>query len=77
MRHIPLFILPLLLSACVSFNRSQAPEAPDFVAVCEGKEAQCKEICGSAGIQVFSCKAAPREGMEYKCECRKPPGQNI
>lgn len=61
-----------VLAGCVSFNSSEPAEGPDYMAFCEGKEAQCRQVCGDAGVQVFSCKAAPREGLEYKCECKKP-----
>ena len=30
------------------------------------------ETCGSAGVQAFSCKTAPPEGLEYQCQCKKP-----
>jgi hypothetical protein len=66
-----LLLLPWLLAGCISYTSSES-KAPDFSAACAGKEAQCKELCGSVGIQTYSCKAAPREGMDYKCECKKP-----
>ena len=73
LRPLTLFMLPMLLSGCISFNSAESLSAPDFIAACEGTEAQCKKICGPAGIQTFYCKAAPREGMDYKCECKKLP----
>jgi hypothetical protein len=69
-----LLILPL--TGCISFNSSDS-ETPDYASFCESKEAQCREICGSEGIQTFSCKAAPREGLDFKCECKKPAGKSI
>lgn len=62
----------VLLSGCISFNSSESPAAPDYVAFCQEKEAQCKDICADAGVQAFSCKAAPREGLDYQCQCKKP-----
>ncbi|MEW5966243.1 MAG: hypothetical protein AB1720_04500 [Pseudomonadota bacterium] len=67
-----LLLLPVLLAGCLSFSSSEAPAAPDYAAFCQDKESLCREICGSAGVQAFSCKAAPREGLEYQCQCRKP-----
>jgi hypothetical protein len=66
-----------LLAGCISFSSSESPELPDYMAFCQDKEAQCKQVCGDMGVQSFSCKAAPREGMEYKCECKKPLGKSI
>ena len=67
-----LLLSPLLLAGCISLSSSEAPAAPDYAAFCQDKEAQCRDICGSAGVQAFSCKAAPREGLEYQCQCKKP-----
>jgi hypothetical protein len=66
----------ILLAGCLSFSTSESPTAPDYAAFCQEKEAQCKEICGNVGVQAFSCKAAPREGLEYQCQCNKP-GQRL
>jgi hypothetical protein len=76
MRTLLLLSLASLLTGCISFNSSESPAAPDYAAFCQDKEAQCKEICGDAGVQVFSCKAAPREGLDYQCQCKKP-GQRL
>lgn len=67
-----LLLLPALLAGCLSFSSSAPPAAPDYAAFCQEKEALCREICGNAGVQAFSCKAAPREGLEYQCQCKKP-----
>jgi len=76
MKH-PLYLLLLVpLAGCISFNSSE-PGTPDYASYCENKEAQCREICGSEGIQTFSCKAAPREGLDFKCECKKATGKSI
>jgi hypothetical protein len=66
-----LLLLPtVLLAGCISFSSSETPTAaPDYAGFCRQKEAQCREICGSAGIQTFSCKAEP---LEYQCQCNKP-----
>ena len=63
-----------ILAGCISFNSSESPAAPDYIAACQDKEAQCKQICADVGVQSFSCKAGSREGMDYKCECRKSAG---
>ena len=65
------------LAGCISFNSSESPAAPDYISACLDKEAQCQQICADVGVQSFSCKAAPREGMDYKCECKKPVGKAL
>ncbi len=72
MRALLLLSPLLLLAGCISLSSSEAPPAPDYAAFCQDKESLCREICGSAGVQAFSCKAAPREGLEYQCQCKKP-----
>ena len=70
-----LMLLPtILLAGCISFSSSESPPpaAPDYAGFCREKEAQCRDICGSTGVHAFSCKAAPREGLEYPCQCKKP-----
>lgn len=76
MRALLLLSLASLLTGCISFSSSESPAAPDYVAFCQEKETQCKQICGDAGIQAYSCKAAPREGLDYQCQCKKP-GQRL
>lgn len=76
MRTLIMLSLAGLLAGCISFNTSESPAAPDYVAFCQDKEAQCRQICGDTGIQVYSCKAAPREGLDYQCQC-KQPGQRL
>ncbi len=73
-----LFLLSpaILLVGCLSFSTSESPSVPDYAAFCQEKTIQCKEICGNVGIQAFSCKAAPREGLDYQCQCNKP-GQRL
>jgi hypothetical protein len=61
-----------LLAGCVSFSSGEPASAPDYAKFCHDKEGQCREICGSAGVLSFSCKATPREGLEYRCQCRQP-----
>jgi hypothetical protein len=73
---LSVFILTLL-SGCISFSSSESSSGPDYMAFCQDKEAQCKQVCGDVGVQNFSCRAAPREGLEYKCECKKPLGKSI
>lgn len=66
----------VLLAGCISLSSTESPAAPDYAGFCREKEAQCKEICSNVGVQSFSCKAAPREGLEYHCQC-KTPGQRL
>ena len=70
MKFLFVLALPLLLAGCISFSSSEAP-APEYVNACANKESQCREICGNAGVQAFSCSARPGEGINLKCECRK------
>ncbi len=72
MRTLLLLSLASLLTGCISFNSSESPAMPDYAAFCQQKEAQCKQICAGVGVQAFSCKAAPREGLDYQCQCKKP-----
>ncbi len=72
MRMLVLLAAAALVSGCISFNSSESPAGPDYAAFCQDKEAQCREICGDAGVAAFSCKAAPREGLDYSCQCKKP-----
>jgi hypothetical protein len=76
MKYLLSLFLVVPLAGCISFNSSDAG-TPDYVSFCENKEALCREICGSEGIQAFSCKAAPREGLDFKCECKKATGKSI
>jgi hypothetical protein len=71
-RMLALVAAAVLASGCISFNSSESPAGPDYTAFCQDKEAQCRSICGDAGVASFSCKAAPREGLEYACTCKKP-----
>jgi hypothetical protein len=70
----PILLLPLavLLAGCISFSSNESSTAPDYTAFCQQKETLCRENCGNDGVQAFSCKAVPREGLEYQCQCRKP-----
>jgi hypothetical protein len=61
----------LSLSGCISFSSSESP-SPAYLDACQNKEAQCREICGDRGVQAFSCSARPGEGVNLKCECRRP-----
>ena len=70
-RNMILLFPAALLSGCISFNTSESPAAPDYAAFCQEKDAQCKDVCGSAGVLAFSCRAAPGEGLEYQCQCKK------
>jgi uncharacterized protein YceK len=73
------FLLPLLsvlaLGGCISFSSGDAP-TPEYDNACANREQQCRELCGNAGVQAYSCSARPGEGIDFKCECRKP-GQAI
>ena len=72
MRPLLLLCLTTLLAGCISFSSNESASAPDYAALCQGKEAQCRDTCGSAGIQAFSCKATPDEGFDYQCQCKQP-----
>ncbi|KAB2319867.1 hypothetical protein F8A86_07545 [Betaproteobacteria bacterium SCN1] len=72
MRLLVLLAAATLVSGCISFNSSESPAGPDYATFCQDKEAQCRDICGDAGVAAFSCKAAPREGLDYSCQCKKP-----
>jgi hypothetical protein len=65
-----------LLAGGISFSSTGSPATPDFTAFCQDKEAQRRAPCGDAGVQAFSCKAAPRESVDYQCQCKKP-GQTL
>ena len=69
----PLLLLSplMLLAGCISFSSTESPSPPDNTGFCREKEMQCKEICGNTGVQLFSCKAVPRESLEYQCQCKK------
>jgi hypothetical protein len=71
MLRIPLALSPavLLLTGCLSFSSTEAP-APPVTCDCQGREQQCRDTCGSAGVQSFSCTAKPGAGFDYRCECR-------
>lgn len=66
-----------LLAGCISFSSTESAEAPDYRGFCQDKETQCRQTCGDIGVQLFSCRAAPSEGLDYKCECKKPLGKSI
>lgn len=68
----------VMLAGCISFSSStESTAAPDYKGFCQDKEAQCRGTCGDAGVQTFTCKAGPGEGVDYRCECKKPAGQKI
>jgi hypothetical protein len=75
MKFLFLLSIPILLTGCISFNSSEAT-MPAYVDACANREQQCREVCGNAGVQGYSCSARPGEGINFKCECRKP-GQAI
>jgi len=75
MRTLLLLWMTILLAVCISFSSTESASAPDYASLCQGKEAQCRDTCGSAGIQAFSCKAAPDEGFNYQCQCKQPGAQ--
>jgi hypothetical protein len=71
MLRIPLALSAavLLLAGCLSFSSTEAP-APAVAYDCQGRELQCRDTCGSAGVQSFSCTAKPGAGFDYRCDCR-------
>jgi hypothetical protein len=76
MKFLIFLLLALPMAGCISFSSSESA-TPDYATFCENKEAQCREICGAAGIQTFSCKAAPREGLDFRCECKNVAAKGI
>lgn len=73
LRRLYLLAASALLAGCVSFSSSrEPPAAPDYAAVCQAKESQCRDTCGAAGVLAFSCRASPTEGLEYRCQCQQP-----
>jgi hypothetical protein len=72
MKHLTILLLPtLLLSGCIFLSSNESSE-PAYVDACHNKESQCREICGDKGVQSFNCTARPGEGVNLKCECRRP-----
>ena len=68
-----MMLLPALLAGCISVSSTKAPsDAPDYTAFCKEKELLCHNMCGSAGVQTFSCKATASDGLDYQCQCKKP-----
>lgn len=60
----------LLLGGCLSISTSETP-SPDVSAnACQGREQLCRELCGSAGVQSFTCNARTGVSFDYRCECR-------
>ncbi|MBK6744892.1 MAG: hypothetical protein IPG66_18845 [Hydrogenophilales bacterium] len=60
------------LAGCLSISSSDPILSNnDPSGYCSGKELQCREICGSVGVQSFACNARPGQEISYKCECRK------
>ena len=69
-----LLLLPALLAGCISFSSTRPPGTPEYTGFCKEKELLCRDMCGGAGVQTFSCKAGPNEGLDYQCQCKKPAG---
>jgi hypothetical protein len=64
-------VAALLLNGCLSISSSDSPATPpDTAQACQGREQQCRETCGAAGVQSFTCTSKPAGGFEYRCECR-------
>lgn len=77
MKSLPALLLALPPVGCISLGSSETSSAPDDADFCQDKDVQCKQNCGDLGVQSFACKAAPREGLEHRCECKKPAGQTL
>lgn len=71
-RTLALLLPADLLAGCISFHSSESPAAPDQGAFCHEKEIRCREICGNAGVQAFSCKDTAASGRGYPCQYNKP-----
>lgn len=71
-----LLLMPALLAGCISFSSNRAPSAPptppDYSGFCAEKERVCRDLCGGTGVQAFSCKTTPGEGLDYQCQCKQP-----
>ena len=77
LRTLASFSLLALLAGCISLSSTETPSAPNYAAFCQEKEAQCKQTCGDAGVQSFSCRASPPDVLEYQCDCKKPLVKSI
>jgi type IV pilus biogenesis protein CpaD/CtpE len=77
MRAVVSVSMLVLLAGCASDSSDKAGETPDYMAFCLDKEAQCKQSCSDTGVQIFSCRASRLESLEYRCECKRPPGRSI
>jgi hypothetical protein len=75
MLRTTLILFPVvLLAGCISVSSTKpaaSADSPNYSAFCQERETQCRQSCGSAGVQAFSCKAAPSEGLDYQCQCKK------
>lgn len=61
----------LLLAGCLSISSRESPAAAaDPAQACQAREQQCRDTCGAAGVQAFTCTSKPGGGFEYRCECR-------
>lgn len=62
----------LLLTGCLSISTTEAPTLPDVTAnACQGRERPCRELCGNAEVQSFTCNARAGVSFDYRCECRR------
>ncbi len=67
-----LIVLPaLLLGGCLSISTSETPTSDVSANACLGREQICRELCGSAGVQAFTCNARAGVSFDYRCECRR------
>ncbi|MEW6132723.1 MAG: hypothetical protein AB1591_06080 [Pseudomonadota bacterium] len=78
MRALASVFMLALLAGCASdsADKTDKDNAPDYMAFCLDKEAQCKQSCSDTGVQIFSCRASRLESLEYRCECKRPPSRS-
>lgn len=67
----------LSLGGCLSISTSESVPRDPSGDACSGKEEQCRNLCGEAGVQRFSCSARPGDGFDFQCECRGKTGRAL
>ena len=59
LRSVRLALRPLATVVQTFLSTSETP-SPDVAAnACQGREQLCRELCGNAGVQSFTCNAGP------------------
>lgn len=65
-----IIIAGLMIAGCLSISSTSETPMPDLANACHGREQLCRELCGSAGVQSFTCNARAGVSFDYRCECR-------